>query len=151
MNADYISNTNSSDFSKNTYYLGLPSQKGGIVANNGNIKLKGVQLNNASGMIQTNAIFPAAGQADIDITMDNEINNNYSQINSTGNLNASANRISNYDGIMSAGLDLTAKADDSIYNYYGKISSGNTTKLITPNLNNNNGKITGYPVIIENN
>ncbi|MEX6224541.1 hypothetical protein AB6F55_06770 [Providencia hangzhouensis] len=57
----------------------------------------------------------------------------------------------NYDGIMSAGLDLTAKADDSISNYYGKISSGDITTLITPYLDNKNGKITGYPVIIENN
>ncbi|MEX6317348.1 two-partner secretion domain-containing protein [Providencia huaxiensis] len=152
MNAEYVSNTNAADFKRGTFHLGLSSsQKGGIIANDGSINIKGYQLNNKSGIIQTNAIFPAAGQADIDITMGNEIINNYAQINSAGNLNASANEISNYDGIMSAGLDLTAKADYSISNYYGKISSGDITTLITPYLDNKNGKITGYPVIIENN
>ncbi|USR64068.1 filamentous hemagglutinin N-terminal domain-containing protein [Providencia stuartii] len=151
MNADYISNTNSSDFSKNTYNLGLTSQKGGIIANNGSINLKGYQLNNSSGIIQTNAIFPAAGEADINITMGNEIINNYAQINSAGSLKAEANTISNYSGVMNADLDLTAKAERSINNYFGKINARNTTKVTTPNLSNDYGQITGNSVIIETN
>ncbi|MEQ4652606.1 filamentous hemagglutinin N-terminal domain-containing protein [Providencia rettgeri] len=151
MNADYISNTSSSDFSKNTYNLGLTSQKGGIIADNGSINLKGYQLNNGSGIIQTNAIFPAAGEADINITMGNEIINNYAQINSAGSLKAEANTISNNTGVMNAGLDLTAKAERSINNYYGKINAGNTTKVTTPSLSNQYGQITGNPVIIETN
>ncbi|MEX6224542.1 hypothetical protein AB6F55_06775 [Providencia hangzhouensis] len=39
------------------------SQKGGIIANDGSINIKGYELNNNSGIIETNAIFPAAGQA----------------------------------------------------------------------------------------
>lgn len=151
MNADYIANTNASDFSKNTYYLGLPSQKGGIIAENGKINIKGIQLNNASGLIQTNAIFPAAGEADINIAMSNEIVNNYAQIYSAGNLNVSANTIGNYSGIMKADLDLTAKAGYATNNIYGIFNSRNTTKVTSPILSNNNGKITGNKVIIETN
>lgn len=151
MNADYISNTSSSDFSKNTYNLGLTSQKGGIIADNGSINLKGYRLNNGSGIIQTNTIFPAAGEADINITMGNEIINNYAQINSAGSLKAETNTISNHSGVMNAGLDLTAKAERSINNYYGKINARNTTKVTTPSLSNQHGQITGNPVIIETN
>ncbi|WP_336844721.1 filamentous hemagglutinin N-terminal domain-containing protein [Providencia rettgeri] len=148
MNANYISNINATNFSKNAPYLGLVRQNGGIIAENGSIKMKGTQLNNTSGIIQTNAIFPASGEADIDITMGNEIINNYAQIKSAGNLKATADTISNYSGLMNADLDLTAKAARSINNYNGKINSRNITTVTTPSLSNNYGQITGSNVII---
>lgn len=148
MNADYISNTNSSDFSRYTYNLGLPSQKGGIVTNNGNIKIKGIQMNNTSGIVQTNALFPAPGEADIDVTLSNELINNYAQINSAGNMNIQANSISNYNGAINAGINLTVKGNSSINNAYGRINSNGTTQVNTPLLSNSYGKITGGTVII---
>ena len=151
MNVDYVSNTDSANFSRNTSYLGLTNQKGGIIAEDGSIKIKGTQLNNTLGIIQTNAIFPASGVADIDITMGNEIINNSGLINSTGNLAASTGAISNSNGLMNAGLDLTAKATRSIYNYNGKINSRNTTSVTTPYLTNSYGEITGSYVVINTN
>ncbi|WP_272681761.1 two-partner secretion domain-containing protein [Providencia sp. PROV129] len=151
MNAGYISNTNATNFSRNTAYLGLVKQNGGIIAENGSIKMKGNQLNNTSGIIQTNAIFPAPGEADIDIAMDKEIINIYGQIRSAGNLKATADTISNNGGIMNADLDLTAKAALSINNYNGKINSRNITTVTTPSLSNSYGQITGSNVIITTN
>lgn len=151
MNVDHVTNTDSANFSRNTSYLGLTSQKGGIIAEDGSIKIKGTQLNNTSGIIQTNAVFPMANEADISINVSNDINNNCGQINSAGNLNASANTISNYSGLFKAGLDLTAKADRSINNNYGTFNARNTTKVTTPSLSNSYGKITGNNVIINTN
>lgn len=151
MNADYVSNTDSAKFSSNASRLGLINQTGGIIAQDGSIKIKGTQLNNTSGIIQTNAVFPMANEADININVSNDIINNYAQINSAGNLNATANTISNYSGLIKAGLDLTAKADRSINNSYGTINSRNTTKVTTPSLSNSSGKILGNNVIIQTN
>lgn len=151
MNVDYISNADSANFSRSANALGLINQKGGIIADNGSIKIKGTQLNNTSGIIQTNAVFPMANEADININVSNDIINNYAQINSAGNLNATANTISNYSGLIKAGLDLTAKADRSINNSYGTINSRNTTKVTTPSLSNSSGKILGNNVIIQTN
>lgn len=149
MNVDHVTNTNSSNFSRNARALGLNTQNGGIIAEDGSIKIKGNQLNNASGIIQTNAIFPMANEADINIDATNDVNNNCGQINSSGNLNVAASTISNYSGLMKAGLDLTAKADRSINNSYGTMNSRNTTKVTAPSLTNNYGKITGNNVIID--
>ncbi|HEM8292038.1 TPA: filamentous hemagglutinin N-terminal domain-containing protein [Providencia stuartii] len=148
MDATYVSNTNSSNFSRYATYLGLVQQNGGIIAENGSIKMQGTQLNNTSGIIQTNAVFPASGEADINITMGNEIINNYAQIKSAGNLKATANTISNYSGLMNADLGLTAKATHSINNYNGKINSRNVTTVTTPSLSNTNGQILGSNVSI---